>query len=66
LAWLSVALTAAAADCLADAALERVRASIPAARSLPLLCVLAKNGSASMTLDYLDPVRLAVKVEACR
>ncbi len=66
LARIDVALSADAADYLADPALERVRASIPAARSLPLLCVLAKNGSASMTLDYLDAVRLAVKVEACR
>ncbi|HJW54894.1 MAG TPA: beta-ketoacyl synthase chain length factor [Burkholderiaceae bacterium] len=65
LAKISIALTADPADRLADGALERMRAAIPAARSLPLLCALAQAASASMTLGYLDAAGLAVTVEPC-
>ena len=62
LARISVALTNAAADRLGDAALEQLRLAIPAARSLPLLCAIARGAEASMVLDYLHGTRLALQV----
>ncbi|HZZ92055.1 MAG TPA: beta-ketoacyl synthase chain length factor [Usitatibacter sp.] len=44
-----------------DASLERVRAGIPAARSLPLLRALARNAASSVSLEYVDGQ--AVRVE---
>ena len=43
--------------------LEALRLSIPAARSLPLLQLLAQTRSGSVVLDYLDTTRVAVDVE---
>jgi hypothetical protein len=51
---------------MAEAALDGLRLSIPAARSLPLLAHLARRTSGSVALDYLDGRRLAVDVSACR
>lgn len=45
-----------------DARLESVRRGIPAARSLPLLALLAKGGSGTVVLEYLDGLSLAVTV----
>ena len=42
--------------------LERLRAQIPAARSLPLLQRLAHGAEGSVTLEYLEGVRLEVEV----
>ena len=64
LARLDVETSAAAADRLADAALERLRRSIPCARSLPLLAALAR-GQGGAVLDYLAPLQLAVAVAPC-
>ena len=44
-----------------DAALETLRTGIPAARSLPLLQLLARGGGEA-TLGYLDDLSLAVSV----
>ena len=49
---------------LADANLERLRCAIPAARSLPLLGLLARPARGSTTLDYLDGLALRVEVAA--
>lgn len=57
--------TSAAADRLDDDALEQVRASIPAARCLPLLRSVAMQGSGGVVLDYLEELRLAVQVKPC-
>jgi hypothetical protein len=65
LARISVALTGAPADRLADEALEQLRTAIPAARSLPLLRALAAGNAASMVIDYLDSSRLAVEIAPC-
>ena len=43
-----------------------LRASIPAARSLPLLAQLARRAAARVVVDYLDRQRLALQVSACR
>ena len=45
-----------------DAALERLRAAIPAARSLPLLAHLARGTSGRALIDYLDGLSLALEV----
>jgi len=54
------------ADRMAQGALEALRASIPAARSLPLLAQLARATPARTVIDYLDTARLAVEVSPCR
>ena len=64
-AKLEAAGTDAPADHMADAALEALRVSIPAARSLPLLAQLAQRTSGRVVIDYLDGVRLAVQVNPC-
>jgi hypothetical protein len=62
---ISVALTSGQADRLTDSALEKLRTSIPAARSLPLLRAIANGESASLVIDYLDSARLAVEIVSC-
>src|SRR5499427_1441797 len=66
LARLELTLSEAPADRMADPALERLRASIPAARSLPLLAQLARAAEGSVLIDYLDAARIAVEVTPCR
>lgn len=63
---LELALSEACADTLEDAGLESLRASVPAARSLPLLAQLARARPGGVVLDYLESRRLAVQVSACR
>jgi len=66
LARLEAAFCAARADPMTDAALETLRASIPAARSLPLLAQLARGASGRVVIEYLDNTGLAVEVRPCR
>lgn len=42
--------------------LEHLRQRIPAARSLPLLALLAHGSCGSVVLDYLDTLRLGIEV----
>jgi len=65
LARLELAWSEAPADRMADAALESLRASIPAARSLPLLAQLARGVSGRVLIDYLDGARIALEVSGC-
>jgi hypothetical protein len=65
LAKLTVSLADTAADRMADATLEHLRASVPAARSLPLLRQLAIHEPGTVNIDYLDGRCLAVKVGPC-
>jgi hypothetical protein len=65
IARIEVSLTDESADKLADPELEALRIAIPAARSLPLLRVLAKGVNGRVILDYLDISRAAVQVESC-
>ena len=60
---LRVSLSDAPAATMDDAGLESLRASIPAARSLPLLERLAQRRAGTVLLDYLDTARLAVEVQ---
>jgi hypothetical protein len=66
LARLELAWSEAHADRMSDAALERLRASIPAARSLPLLAQLARGVPGRVVIDYLDGACIALEVSACR
>ena len=52
----------ASADRMEDPALERLRGSVPAARSLPLLELLARGADGCVRLDYLDGARIELKV----
>jgi hypothetical protein len=65
LARLELAWSEAPADRMADPALESLRTSIPAARSLPLLAQLARGMSGRVLIDYLDGTRIALEVNAC-
>ena len=53
------------ADALSEPALERLRMSVPAARSLPLLAQLARRSPGRVLLEYLEPRRLALEVSPC-
>ena len=48
----------------ADASLETLRRSIPAAAALPLLQLLARRSPGTVVLDYLDGLQLSVQVQA--
>lgn len=50
---------------MADAGLESVRAAIPAARSLPLLRVLAYGAAEEVVIEYLPGNHLRVAVTPC-
>jgi len=52
----------ACADRMEDHALEQLRGSVPAARSLPLLELLARAANGCVRLDYLDGARIELKV----
>ena len=64
-AKISVSLTSETAQTLQQTELERMRLTIPAARSLPLLRVLAQCQEARVILDYLEQTRIAVDVTPC-
>jgi beta-ketoacyl synthase-like protein len=65
LARLDAGLTDAEFEQLADPALEALRSMFPAARSLPLLRLLAARRSGRTVLEYLDVSRMEVQVEPC-
>ncbi|HEY7888020.1 MAG TPA: beta-ketoacyl synthase chain length factor [Steroidobacteraceae bacterium] len=62
----SLRSAAAAPDRLPEPQLEALRAAMPAARSLPLLRLLARRQPGEVVLDYLGEHRLAVQVRECR
>jgi len=59
------AFTGPPAQPMSDPVLEGIRASIPAARCLPLLRALAQARAQSVDLDYLDGMRCTVRVMPC-
>jgi hypothetical protein len=65
LARIEATLDPEPAEHFADAALEELRGSNPAARALPLLRLLALGGRARTVLEYLDGMSLAVEIEPC-
>ena len=56
---------AAGATRMDDRGLEAVRAGVPAARSLPLLCALARGTTEVIILEYLAGSHLHVQVAPC-
>lgn len=64
LAALDVSLGGAAPTTLDEAALEQLRASVPAARSLPLLGALARGESCRLVIGYLDDLALTLELSA--
>lgn len=56
----------APAERMGQPALEVLRASIPAARSLPFLARLAQGATQGVVIDYLEPNSLALSIEPCR
>jgi hypothetical protein len=65
LARLAISFSEAPAGRMSDPAFESLRASVPAARSLPLLYQLAVRRPAVVNIDYLDGRSLAVEVSPC-
>ena len=66
LAYLEASWSATPAQRMADAGLEALRVAIPAARSLPLLALLARQASGRVVIEWLDSTPLAVEVNPCR
>jgi len=65
LARIAVSLDDNAPATMADKALENLRTTVPALRGLPLLHLLARGASGSISLDYLASLQLRVGVQAC-
>jgi hypothetical protein len=65
LARVDAELTDLAFDRLPDPALEELRSTFPAARSLPMLRLLAQRTGGSAILEYLDVSRMQVQLEPC-
>jgi hypothetical protein len=65
LARLEFTLTDESIDIMADPQLEMLRGVIPAARSLPLLRLLALGAPGRVILDYLDVSRAGVQIDPC-
>jgi hypothetical protein len=56
----------AVSDRLSEPGLEALRASLPAARGLPLLRLLARREPGEVVIDYVGEQRVAVEVRECR
>jgi hypothetical protein len=65
LAYLTVSFADSPSTRMTNPVLERLRASIPAARSLPLLQRLALRASDTVNIEYLDGRCLAVEIAPC-
>ena len=63
---ITAALTDDSADLMTDAQLEAMRATIPAARCLPLLSKLARQEHGRVVIDYLEEQRLSIEVSPWR
>jgi len=64
-ARLDAALSDLRIDRFADPDLDALRCAFPAARSLPLLRLLAAGNAGTSVLEYLDVSRMQVRVEPC-
>jgi hypothetical protein len=59
---LTLDLVREAPEALADASFERMRRGIPAARALPLLMLLAREGAGETVIEYLDGLALRARI----
>lgn len=48
-----------------DGSLEQLRRSLPSARSLPLLTMLARGRKGNIVLEYLGPLHVGVRLTPC-
>jgi hypothetical protein len=64
-ARLDAALSDSSFDRFDDPDLDALRCAFPAARSLPLLRLLAEGNAGTSVLEYLDVSRMQVRVEPC-
>jgi hypothetical protein len=64
-AGIELTLTDEPHDKMTDTQLEALRIAIPAARSLPLLRLLAIGAPGRVILEYLDVSRAAVEIQPC-
>ena len=62
-AQLTLDLGTSAVTKMSDTDLEMLRVNIPAARSLPLIQLLAKGINGSVVIDYLEPLNLSIGVQ---
>lgn len=62
-ALLTLNLCTSAATIMPETDLEELRTCIPAARSLPLMQLLAKKTAGSVVIEYLDSLNLAIGVQ---
>ena len=62
LACLDISLTEETLSVCADPVLESLRSSVPAARSLPLLQLLARGESGRVVIDYLEHLDMAIEL----
>jgi hypothetical protein len=65
LARVDAALSDSSFDRFTDPALEALRCAFPAARSLPMLRLLTARNGGTAILEYLDGLRLEVRIEPC-
>ncbi|HSZ08144.1 MAG TPA: beta-ketoacyl synthase chain length factor [Steroidobacteraceae bacterium] len=65
IAGIELTLTDEPCQQMTDSQLEALRVAIPAARSLPLLRLLAIGAPGRVILEYLDVSRAAVQIEPC-
>ncbi|HEY2465809.1 MAG TPA: beta-ketoacyl synthase chain length factor [Steroidobacteraceae bacterium] len=65
IARIEVALSEESPDKMAHPELEALRTAVPAARSLPLMRLLAGGIAGRVVLEYLDVSRAAVQVQPC-
>jgi hypothetical protein len=65
LAKLELELTDIAFETLAEPALEALRGSIPAARALPMMRLLAARQAGRAIIEYLRGTQAAIRVEPC-
>ena len=66
LARIAIRLTGEPAETMPVAGLEALRRAAPVGRALPLLAALAAGGPRSVTIDYLETLRLAIDVAPAR
>ena len=62
---LNAELSHSAAELSDDPQLERLRSGVPAARSLPLLSLLARQQAGAVHLEYFDSSSLRVEITPC-
>lgn len=63
-ASLTISMSRDAVDTMADAQLEALRGSVPSARSLPLLQLLAQEKRGRAVVEYLEPFAMSIEVDA--